>query len=65
MYEYQAGYKTDKRQPKLALRPFVHLSEDVFMCADDFAPERWLGLDAANLNLHQFLVAFLGRTTEL
>ncbi|KAI9447697.1 putative P450 monooxygenase [Lactarius indigo] len=35
---------------------FVHLSEDVFVYADDFAPERWLGPDAAKLD--QFLVAF-------
>jgi len=35
---------------------FVHLSEEIFVCADDFAPERWLGPDAAKLD--QFLVAF-------
>ncbi|KAI0265040.1 cytochrome P450 [Gloeopeniophorella convolvens] len=35
---------------------FVHLSEDIFVLADDFMPERWLGPDAASLN--RFLVAF-------
>ncbi|KAI0306863.1 putative P450 monooxygenase [Multifurca ochricompacta] len=35
---------------------FVHLSEDIFVCASDFMPERWLRPDAAKLN--RFLVAF-------
>lgn len=35
---------------------FVHLSEDVFVCANEFLPVRWLGPEAAKLD--QFLVAF-------
>jgi len=37
---------------------FVHLSEDIFVCAEEFMPVRWLGPDAVKLD--QFLVAFSG-----